>query len=63
MSRRTLVIRQVDALGVFGLLLVALLLAVAFGAMFALAFGLLGIFYNLTGRVQVEVDEQRAGGE
>lgn len=45
-------------LGVFGILLGALALAAALGVVLALAMGLVGILYNLSGRMEIEVAEK-----
>ena len=42
--------------GVFGILFVALLMAAALGVFGALVMAVLGVFYNTTGRLQVEVE-------
>ncbi len=46
----------VTGFGVFGILMVALLMALALGVFGAIVLALLGLFYNTTGRLQVEVE-------
>ena len=50
-------LNQVDALGLFGILLVALCLALALGLFVGLVLILLGLFYNATGRIRIELTE------
>lgn len=49
---------NLTALGVFGILLLAVLFVVVLGAFAALTFALLGLFYNTTGRVEIELVER-----
>lgn len=51
-------LRSIEALGVLGILLLALVLATALGLVVALSFGLLGVFYNLAGRLEIELAEK-----
>ncbi len=51
-------LRNVTGLGVFGILLLWFALAAALGLIVALAFILLGLFYNLTGRLELELAEK-----
>lgn len=51
-------LRALTGLGVLGILLLALVLAAALGLIVALTLMLLGLFYNLTGRLQLELVEQ-----
>lgn len=53
----------VAGLGVFGILLVALLLAGMLGVFGAIVLTLLGMFYNTTGRVRLELQEVEPGGQ
>ncbi len=48
---------NLSAFGVFGILLVALFVAALLGAFGALVATLIGLFYNATGRIQLEVEE------
>jgi hypothetical protein len=50
---------NVASFGVFGIVLVGLALAALLGLFGALVLTLLGIFYNATGRVRLEVEEVR----
>jgi len=50
-------LNQINALGLFGILLIALLLALALGLFVAAVLILLGLFYNATGRIQIELTE------
>ncbi len=49
---------DINALGVLGILLLALVLALAVGVVVALSFVLLGVFYNLTGHLELELAEK-----
>jgi hypothetical protein len=49
---------SINALGVLGILLLALVLAFAMGVVVALSFVLLGVFYNFTGRLELELAEK-----
>ncbi len=51
------VLRNLAGLGVFGILLLALALAALLGLIVALALVLLGLFYNLTGRLELDLQE------
>lgn len=51
-------LKAVQTLGVFGILTLALLIAVMLGITVALSLVLLGVFYNLTGRLKVELAEE-----
>ncbi len=51
-------LRALDAIGVFGILLLSLVLALALGIVVAIALALLGLFYNLTGRMELELVEK-----
>ncbi len=51
-------LNSLTALGVFGILLLWLVLAAALGLVVALAFILLGLFYNFTGRLELELAEK-----
>lgn len=51
-------LRAADALGVFGILLAGLLLSFASGLIAALALALLGVFYNATGRLELELRDK-----
>ncbi len=51
-------LRGIDALGILGILLLALVLAVAMGVVVGLSLVLLGVFYNLTGRLELELAEK-----
>ncbi|MGB8647474.1 MAG: hypothetical protein WCF84_19735 [Anaerolineae bacterium] len=51
-------LRAVDALGVFGILLIGFAVAVALGVIVAITFALVGLFYNLTGRMELELAEK-----
>lgn len=48
---------NIAGFGVFGILFLALLLALALGVFGALVMTLIGLFYNATGRVRLEVEE------
>jgi hypothetical protein len=49
---------SINGLGVLGILLLALVLALAMGVVVALSFVLLGVFYNLTGHLELELAEK-----
>ncbi len=51
-------LRTIDALGILGILLLGLILAAALGLIVAISFVLLGLFYNLTGRMELELVEK-----
>lgn len=51
-------LRALQALGVFGILLLALAIAMVLGAIVAFSLTLLGVFYNLTGRLKIELAEE-----
>lgn len=51
-------LRAADALGVFGILLAGLTLSLVLGFVVAFALALLGVFYNATGRLELEVQEK-----
>ncbi len=51
-------LRGIDALGILGILLLALVLAVAMGIVVGLSLVLLGVFYNFTGRLELELAEK-----
>lgn len=48
---------NIASFGVFGILLLALLVAALLGLFGALVVTLIGLFYNATGRIQVQVEE------
>ncbi len=51
-------LRTLAGLGVFGILVLWLALAAALGLIVALVLILLGLFYNLTGRLELELAEK-----
>jgi hypothetical protein len=51
-------LNSLAALGVFGILLLWLMFAAALGLVVALSFMLLGLFYNLTGKLELELAEK-----
>jgi hypothetical protein len=50
-------------LGIFGILLLALAAAALLGAFGALVLTCIGLFYNATGRLKLEVEEEDRGGQ
>ncbi len=52
------ILRAIDALGVLGILLAGLILVALLGLFVALAFVLLGLLYNLTGRMELTMVEK-----
>jgi hypothetical protein len=52
-------LNAIAGLGIFGILLLALGIAALLGAFGALVLTVLGLFYNATGRVKIEVEEEQ----
>jgi hypothetical protein len=48
---------NIAGLGLFGIVLLAIVLAIALGVFGAVVMSLLGLFYNTTGRVRLELEE------
>ncbi len=51
-------VSALDALGVFGILVFWLLMSLALGLLVAAALALVGAFYNLTGRLELALEEK-----
>ena len=51
-------LQALTGLGLFGILLLGLGLAAAIGLIVAFSFILLGLFYNLTGRLELQMTEE-----
>ncbi len=51
-------LRALDALGVLGILLLGMVFAAGLGALVALSFALLGLFYNFSGRMELTLIEK-----